>query len=520
MIPSSAVDNYLSRVLDKHLWVKGLTAQQLDAELAKLNPQPKLNPRLRVHQRACFLLGVAHPQFCYWLDMGVGKTILALELLQYWIQCGLIKRALIFVTSDKAFNTWEKQFKEFGIDSPVVALAGSSVEKWRQLEGFGDGLVLVPYPGAVAMTCARVKGKRGKVKLVLDDKLVERLAAWAQGIVLDESTKVGHKDSLQHKLVSRLRKSAKVRYALAGRPFGRDPTMLWAQHFLIDDGATLGETLGIFRAAFFTEKDNYWGGPYSKEYKFKDKMRPQLAAMIQHRSITYSADECIDLPKVVPIREVVAFPQEAEQYYRRVVEQVIAAKGNLREMENAFSRMRQISSGFLGLKDEDSGEKVEIEFQENPKLERLLELIEELPEGCGACIFYQHTFFGRRIVRELTALGHKPIWLWSGTKDARGELERFAKMEQPIAVIQNQIGAMSLDGLQHSANFLFFAESPVGVIDREQAERRLVRDGQKKHVFIYDLLVKGTVDEKVLAFHESGEDLFKALLRDPAKVLL
>ncbi len=520
MIPSSAVNNYLRRQLDGHLWVKQLTAKQLDAAIAQLQPPPKLNPRLRLHQKGCFLIGVAQPKFCFFLDMGTGKTLLTLELLRYWFQVGLIKRALIFVTSDKAFPTWEKQLIEFGIKLPITALAGSSEQKWQQLEKFGDGLVLVPYPGALAMVCTKVKVKKGKKnKFKLDSQKIARLAAWAGAVVLDESTKCAG-DSLTFSMIAHLCKNAKVRYALAGRPFGRDPIMLWAQHYLIDDGETLGETKGLFRAAFYNEKPNFWGGPYSKDYTFKDKLKPTLAKMIQHRSITYAADECIDMPQVVPIREVVRFPEEAEQYYRKVIEQVIAAKGNLQEMKSAFLRMRQISSGFVGMRNEDTGDRAEIEFDANPKLERLLELVEELPEGRGACIFYQHTWFGQRIVKELTALGHKPIWLWSGTKDARAELDRFAKMKQPIAVIQNQVGAYSIDSLQHSANYLLFGESPLSVIDREQAERRLVRDGQKHKVFIYDILVAGTVDEKILDFHASGEELFQALLRDPKGTLL
>jgi len=366
------------------------------------------------------------------------------------------------------------------------------------------------------------KGKNGKGKLKLSPKLVKRLAKWAEALVMDESTKLGSVNSLQHKLVAQLRKYASVRYALAGRPFGRDPTMLWAQHFLVDDGETLGETLGIFRSAFFTEKQNHWDPKgYAKDYEFKTKLQPQLARMIQHRSITYSADECIDLPKVVPIREVVHFPEEASVYYKRVLEDVIAAKGNFREMENAFLRMRQISSGFLGLKDDSTGERIQIEFAENPKLERLIELIEALPEGRKALVFYDFTASGRKIVSTLKKeLDINAIWLWSGTKDSKKELGRFANDKDcSVACVQNRVGAFSLDGLQDVANYALFFESPISVIDRSQAEARLVRQGQERTVFQYDLCVKNTADERILDLHAEGKSLFDALLKDPEKAL-
>src|ERR1035437_4528887 len=205
MIPSSVVNDYLTRQLDSHLWVKHLTAEQLDAALAQLQPPPKLNPRLRIHQKACFLIGVAQAKFCFFLDMGVGKSLLTLELLRYWFQVGQIKRALIFVTSDKAFPTWEKQLIEFDIKLPITALAGSSEQKWQQLEEFGDGLVLIPYPGALAMVCTKVKAKKGKKnKFKLDPKKVARLAQWAQAVVMDESTKCAG-DSLTFSMVAQLR---------------------------------------------------------------------------------------------------------------------------------------------------------------------------------------------------------------------------------------------------------------------------------------------------------------------------
>lgn len=528
MIPAAAVEEFLSRKLDSHLWVKRLTSKQLDEAISQLRPVPRLKVKFRKHQKACFLLGVAYPQFAFFLEMGLGKTILTLALLDYWFQTGLLHRAIIFVTSDKAFLTWEKQLRQFGVKLPMVALEGSSETKWEQLEEFGDGLVLLPYPGAVAMTAKRVKLKgKDKKKLKLDEVLVERLAAWAGALVMDESTRVGNHNSTTHKLLAKLvSEGEQVRYALTGRPFGRDPTMLWPQCKLIDGGATLGGTLGMFREAFFTQHKKEFGPKHIrkhvKDYKFDKRMEPQLSKMVQHRSITYSEDECLDLPKVVPTIEEVSLPEETRAYYKRLVEQLIAAKGNFREVKNVFLRMRQLSSGFIGLKDDETGEKAQIEFEQNPKMDRLLELLEAVPDTRKSVIFYDFTISGRNIVKRLQEeLGREPIWLWSGTRDSRRELERFSNdPDCTEAVINNRLGSMSLDGLQYVANYDFYYESPVGAIDRAQAEKRIHRDGQKRRVFRYDMVVRRTMDQRILDFHAEGADLFKALIRDPAKALL
>ena len=517
MIPQEAITRYLSRNLDSHLWIKRLSEKQIDMALAALEPPPKLYPKLRLHQKACFLLGVAFPRFSFWNDMGTGKSILALSLLKYWYDLGVIRRAVVFVTSDKAFSTWEGQFKRFEVDVPYITLEGSSADKWATLRRFKEGIVLVSYTGAVSMNTMTVRGGRGKNKWVLDKAAVKEFGQWAQATIFDESTKCGHRSSLTFALADRLRQYSTVRYNLAGRPFGRDPTMLWVQQYLVDGGESLGETLGIFRSAFFTSKPNFWAR-WAPEFKFKKAMSKELSAMAQHRSITYREDECGDLPPSTFLEEMVQFSTEAETYYRSVINQAIAARGNLREMENVFLRMRQIASGFVGMKDDD-GERVQIEFAENPKLDRLLELADALPDDRKLLVFYEFTHSGRRLVEELKALKLRPVWLWSGTKNSREALRQFQENPQRrVIVVQNRVGAYSLDGLQ-VANYGVFFESPVACIDREQAEKRLNRQGQLRKVFWYDLLVEGSVDRRIRQFHKEGGDLLRALLHDPASVL-
>lgn len=517
MIPRFAVKKYVNRAVDSHIWVKTLNRSDLLDAIADLRPRAELNPKNKLHQLACFLLGVAYPKFCFWLDMGTGKTLLSLELLRYWYEIGKLRRAVVLVTSDKAYPTWEKQIKRFEIDLPYTFLEGSSVNKWHAMKEFDSGLVFVHYPGAGAMTTKVVqKGRKNRWKI--DKGLVEDFWEDVNAVVLDESTRASNHGSLAFKLVDRC--PADIRYALAGRPFGRDPTLLWAQHYLIDRGETLGNTLGMFREAFFTSKPNPWVSKsrqkYIKEFKFDHRKKDQLAELIQHRSITYGAEECIDLPAHIPIIEEVSFAQEAQAYFDRAIEQMIAAKGNMEAVKNIFLRMRQLSSGFLGFKDDETGERAEVEFDENPKFDRLLELLDEMPLDRKGVVFYEYTYSGRKIFNAAKDLGIKPIWLWSGTKDYKRDLRDFEERDdRRLAVVNNKVGAFSLDGLQ-IANYSFFYESPVSPIDREQAERRLRRQGQSRKVMQYDLITRHSADSKILEFHQEGEALMTALLRNPS----
>jgi len=449
--------------------------------------------------------------------MGTGKTRIALELINYWHQQGELKTALVLAPSESALIGWENQIKEWQIKLPFITLLNSpSQDKREAITEFEKGIVLATYPG-LTRALSKLSEKVGKKRRKLEPNslLIARIGKRIQCIVPDEATKLGNHASLTFKIIKRLRKTSPIFYELAGRPFGRDPSMLWSQLYLTDGGETLGDTLGLFRAVFFTEKQNYWG---AFEYNFKKSMKRDLHRILQHRSISYRWDECIDLPPLVPMIEEVSLPVEAQSYYEQFVKQIKKRNAGYMERKNAFIRMRQVSSGFVGFTDDESGERTEISFDDNPKLDRLLELIEQIDAPQKFVIFYEFTHSGRTISKKLTEMKIKHEWLWGGTKDARGLQDRFDHDEATRGMIVNhKKGAYALN-LQR-ANYLLFYESPVPVIDREQAERRVRRQGQKLTVFQTDLLCRGTVDARILAFHKEGGDLEKALLRDPDSIL-
>jgi SNF2 family DNA or RNA helicase len=525
-ILKSAIDDLVHKPRDDWRWMKALTHADMDEALAQLRPSPNLYKGINLHQKVGFWLGAKFEGFSYWYDMGTGKTLIMLELLKYLHKRGKLRRALVFTLSDTGFGAWERQISRYKIGLPIIALEGSSEQKWETLDRFGDGIVLVSYPGAVAM-CSSLVRKRKKDyvwnEMVLRKDLMKRLAQRIDVMVMDESTRVGNHQSLSHRLCKFIGRRAHSRYALAGRPFGRDPTLLWGQQKIIDGGASLGETLGLFRKAFFTEEENTWSkNKYSKTFTYLKSKNDDLSRMMQHRSLTYEDHECGDLPEFNAMIEPVRMSDDGGEYYEHAVEALSKSGGNFVETMNAFIRMRQITSGFIGYKDDDTGERCKLAFDRNPKLEKLIEKLGELPEGRKAVVFYEFTWSGKHILAEIfkARLG-SAVWLWSGTKDRRRELYKFMNDDDyRICVLQNKLGAFSLDGLQEVANYVFIYESPVSVIERKQLEKRVNRPGQEWRVHQYDLVVPGSVDERILQFHKEGIDLMKAIRKDPGLLLM
>jgi SNF2 family DNA or RNA helicase len=279
--------------------------------------------------------------------------------------------------------------------------------------------------------------------------------------------------------------------------------------FLVDWGQSLGENLGLYRATLFKEKPNYWSG--FPEYEFDKKKTGLLNRFLAHRSIRYKAAEA-DLPKVRPISKYVRLPTDARAYYEKARDQLRAARGNIREMENMFLRMRQISSGYVGYVDDETGAKAQFEFDHNPKMEMLLSILESI-RGSKSIVFHDFIHTGNMIVRGLKELKIKYVWIRGGIKDPAKLLHTFDNDENCDVMLLNSAGAFGLN-LQ-KAQYGIFYESPVPIIIRKQMERRFIRQHSlHKHVFLYDLIVEGTADEAILQMHKDGRDLFQAIVED------
>jgi SNF2 family DNA or RNA helicase len=520
LIPKKAVDAFLARPrADYRKWLD-LTDAQIREKYLALPIEPPIWKTLHRKQKICFLLGAEKRAFGFWNDMGTGKTLLAIALIAYFRALGEIDRALVLVPYRIVKDEWERELKKHAPQYRYVVLRGSTAQKWEALRAMKrEAFIVETYMGAVRLLSNSQKIKRkGKSKrmerLIPDKKRIKELAGMIGGLVLDESVAVSNRAKLPYRLVKQLAKSCPVRFPMCGTPFGRDPTLLWAQMYLIDWGNTLGETLGLFRKALFKESDTFWGGV---EYKFDKKKAPLLNRLIADRSITVSADAA-DLPPVVAISKYVILPSDANAYYQKAKQAIIAAHGNYQETKNAFLRMRQISSGFLGYYDDEEGARAQFEFPDNPKMDQLQALLDFIPDGEKCLVMHDFIYSGGMIEQMLNRHSIGYVRLSHKTKEPAKLLSAFDKDPKVRVFVLSTAGAYGLN-LQ-TARYGIYYESPVSVIIRKQMDRRWERQGSKhSSVFRYDLIVQGTVDESILAFHKQGKDLFKAIMRNPRTLI-
>ena len=181
-----------------------------------------------------------------------------------------------------------------------------------------------------------------------------------------------------------------------------------------------------------------------------------------------------------------------------------------KKVQSLYLQMRQLSSGFMTFKGEDDN-KVQIAFDNNPKLDELIELIDNIPNDKKIIVFHHFVYTNHLICKALKKNKIKHTSVYGGTKDKIGNIRFFKDNKDCRVLVINSKSGSSSQNLQ-LANYIVFFEEPDSPIDREQAERRAWRPGQENKVNIIDLIVKGTADEKMYRYNKEGRDLLKAVL--------
>jgi SNF2 family DNA or RNA helicase len=514
MINPLVVQKFLNRQLRDSSLAKELSAGQIDARLAGLQVVPAWHtPPLYLLQKVCFLLAQRRKRYLLFLDLGLGKTWISLAVFQHAMQMhraglGDKPRALVLVPGTANVGQWVLEVEKH---CPTMRAQGvtavGAANRMIQVNGMAD-IVVVTYAGFLGLICSgkRTGGGEQETKgWQIDKKKLRVFQEQFNFFVADESTAARNAKSLTYRACKALSWKCQWAYALTGTPWGKDPVALWSQFCMIDRGETLGETLGLFREAFFNKKQDFWAG---WKYEFDKRKKRLLNRVIRHNSIRYADTDCADLPKLRRLIRPVEFVKENQLYYERLLSQLRAAKGDFSETQNTFMRLRQIAGGYISTKD-GNGDQLDIRFKVNPKMDELLQVLSEIPEGRKAVVFHEYKLSGELICAALKKAKISHDRLYSGTKKAikQNIVERF---QNKRVLVASSAGAYGLN-LQ-IANYCIWFERCCDPIIHRQEMKRCHRIGQERTVYLIDLAVRGSVDERIISAHKNGEDLFRAVI--------
>ena len=457
--------------------------------IARLDPPAGLGLELRHYQ----LEGLAWLQFLREQniagiladDMGLGKTAHTLAHLLLEKEAGRLDLPSLIVLPTSLIFNWKNEAARFAPMLTILSLHGPE-RKSHFAEIAHHDVVLTTYP-------------------LLWRDAAELMLHRYHLLILDEAQTVKNSRSQGAAVVRQI--DARHRLCLTGTPLENHLGELWSQFDFLLPGF-----LGSNHA--FTK---FWRTPIEKQND--SERRELLARRVQPFILRRRKEEVArELPpKTVIIRKVELTGGQRDLYETvRVamdekVRAEIANKGFSRSqivILDALLKLRQVCCDPRLVK-----AKAAQKVRERAKLELLMTMLpEQVEEGRRILLFSQFTSMLQLIEKELKAAGLDYLLLTGQSRDREDLVRRFQNAEVPIFLISLKTGGVGLN--LTAADTVIHYDPWWNPAAENQATDRAHRLGQDKPVFVYKLIVAGSIEEKILTLQERKAELAAQILAD------
>ena len=457
------------------------------------------------HQRQAFHFAAGQPAAMLAMDMGTGKSLTAIGLMEGWQAS-----TAIVVCPTSVVDVWPREFRKH------------ASRPWR---------VVAPRKGSVARRTAEAVAAiesatpAHPVCVVINYEAAwrEPFATWALSVewdvaICDESHRIKAPGGKQSQWCHRLAHHARKRLALTGTPLAHGPLDLYAQFRFLDEG--------IFGTSHHRFKTRYaimggYGGHEVLGYQRQDELAERMGRL----AYQCRADEVLDLPgerdetrtcQLTPASRRV-YDDLWDDYCADVIEEDGAVtEVSVTNVLTRLLRIQQVTSGHLPVEDvpgdPDTRRVVTLGTEKRDLLKDYLRDIPADPDQPGAdpVVVFARFTHDLKAIRDVAAeLGRTYGEISGRTKDA---LASDATMAPGLDVIGVQIssGGVGIDltrsryGVYYSLGF--------SLTDYVQSRARLHRPGQERSVYYCHLVAEGTIDTVVYNALAARQDVVDAVL--------
>lgn len=253
--------------------------------------------------------------------------------------------------------------------------------------------------------------------------------------------------------------------------------------------------LGYESHAFYSFKQHYcvmggYGGYEIVGYKNME----QLTAQVREIMLRRLKEEVLDLPEKTYVDEIVEMDGKQAILYKEVKSGIKTALANgdidLNNPLASLIRLRQ-TTGYPGI--------ISPTVTESAKLDRMEDLVEEaFANNQKVVIFSNWTQMTDAIYERLEGKHYGVSCITGETKDeTRQQVVNMFQTSENCNVLIGTIGAMGTGLTLTAATVVIFVDEPWNKALYDQAVDRCHRIGQKSNITVYNLLTKGTVDERI-----------------------
>lgn len=405
-------------------------------------------------------------------EMGLGKTVQLLALLSSRMSKNGAP-ALIVCPASLIVN-WAREAARFVPGMRVAAPAGS--ERETVLKNGDFDLLILSY--TAAKLCQNSLKKYSFSFLILDE---------AQHIKNPGSSNAKNCKSIR----------ALHRIVLTGTPLENTPEDLWSVMDFLQPGM-LG-TLPSFRRRY---------GNIAKDEELQAEFTGRIAPFVKRRTKSEVASDLPEKHETTVFCEMLA---EQKQLYDRILEQnrdTLKTAGSA-ELFALLLRLRQCCCHPELLPD-DVGSQIA-----SAKTELLFELLHEnIDSGHKVLLFSQFTSMLKLLIPQLEKAGIPFEYLDGATRDRQAHVDRFNNNPDiPLFLLSLKAGGTGLN--LTSADTVIIYDPWWNPAVELQAADRTHRIGQTRTVSTIKLVMKDSVEEKVLHLQQKKRELFHSLVENP-----
>ena len=422
-------------------------------------------------------------------DMGLGKTAQALAHLLIEKQAGRLDLpALVVLPTSLIFN-WQAEARRMAPGLRVLALQGP--ERHRDFPRMAEyDLLLTTYP------------------LLWRDRAALEAQPFHM-LILDEAQTVKNATARSAGAVRRLR--ARHRLCITGTPLENHLGELWTQFDFLMPGF-LGDMRSFTR---LWRKPIEIGGQTLRAQLLAQRVRP----FILRRRKDEVATELPPRTETVKLVQLQGQQRDlyesvrlaADEQVRRVLKRKGFSGGQITILD-ALLKLRQVCCDPFLLKGMEHPAAIE-----RAKLELLRDMLPALAaEGRRILVFSQFTEMLDLIAAELDAMQLPWLALTGKTPPAkRGALvAQFQSKTVPLLLISLKAGGVGLN--LTAADTVIHIDPWWNPAVQEQATARAHRIGQDQTVFVYKIVVEGSIEERIIELQARKAALAEGVLGSDA----
>ena len=243
-----------------------------------------------------------------------------------------------------------------------------------------------------------------------------------------------------------------------------------------------------------------------------------LRKRIAERSMVIRKRDALDLPPITDMNIYVDPAPAERKAYHEMKENLLAQaeSGELIEAPNALSKMmklRQITAGFV--KDTETQEH---HVLGGSKIKALKEITDVRLIGENRIVVFAYFKFECARIAEALKQNGRTVEVITGSTKPNERLairDRFKRVEDypepQILVAQAKTMALSVNELVTACHAIYMSYSEQRDV-WQQSRDRLDRNGQTRPVTFWNLLVRGSIDEVMLATHQERGDMEASVL--------